>query len=940
MKKFIFCISLVLTGLMTACVDKNEAVDADSKPSWLGESIYQELKSPTQLTGTFNYYLRLVDDLGETETLNHTGSKTVFPANDEAFGRFFQSNPWGVNSYSQLTTAQKKMLLYNSMLDNALLVSMFSNVMSGSESVTRGLAMKHQTSLSVIDSIQHITSDAQIPQNNKYWDKYREDANMYLVSDATPSYMIHFTREHMLNNGITTLGNNSDFAILTGTPYQDGMAYIFDDQIVRSDITCQNGYIHQMKDVIIPPGNMAQMLRADSETKYFSRMLDYFSAPYENTSITDTYNAWARANNKPTIDMVYEMRYFNSDSHHRQDTDPNKLYTIPGQLVYDPGWNQYSPKVLDDGIDYTISDVGSIFAPIDDAVEEFFTEGGEGAYLIDLYCPHKGSNNNAANLVENIDTLFSVRPDIICDIVNSHMFASFSENVPSKFATILSDASEYKGIELGLVKDRADGRKDIKMANNGVIYKMTTLYSPDKYQSVWAPAIFYPDMGVMNWAVEDDEQLGVSHHYYLMAMKANYAFFIPDDSAFFSKYYVDPVYLGHDEPRVLKFSYDGSRSKAERVRAVAYKYNPVTGEVGDIINNGAIVDRSQWKSLMVDILNYHTVVLNDGETLGSKNFYKTKHGGTVRVTGGTVGSQVMSGQQIDNGVPASNITEVYREKNGAAYRIDNVIQAPRNSVSKTLQNYSQFSDFYDLCAGFSAAPDLLEWAGISSEKNEFGISEQDSYIIFTSDNPNASTSQPTGNCLDENVKMFNTFNYTLYAPNNTAMQKAFAAGLPSWDDIIAIREEAEENDYTGGQLESVKQRAHDMIDMVRDFTRYHFQGVSVYADNVVEGGRYNSLSTDELGLAIPLNLTGGGGVLTVTDATGVAHAINASDTSMKSNLMARDYWFTSSRATAREIYTSSFCVVHEISEPLNSGRLGITWSAPRHAKGKQISKRK
>ena len=94
MKKFLFCISLALAGLMTSCIDKYEEVDADSKPSWLGESIYAELKNPNQerLTGTFSTYLRLVDDLGYGEVLSRTGSKTVFPANDEAFQRFFSSN--------------------------------------------------------------------------------------------------------------------------------------------------------------------------------------------------------------------------------------------------------------------------------------------------------------------------------------------------------------------------------------------------------------------------------------------------------------------------------------------------------------------------------------------------------------------------------------------------------------------------------------------------------------------------------------------------------------------------------------------------------------------------------------------------------------------------------------------------------------------------------
>ena len=96
MKKIFFCVSLVLTGLMSSCVDKYEEVPSDEKPSWLGGSIYSELQTPdqTKLTGTFNTYLRLVNDLGYSEIMDRTGSLTVFPANDEAFARFFASNDW------------------------------------------------------------------------------------------------------------------------------------------------------------------------------------------------------------------------------------------------------------------------------------------------------------------------------------------------------------------------------------------------------------------------------------------------------------------------------------------------------------------------------------------------------------------------------------------------------------------------------------------------------------------------------------------------------------------------------------------------------------------------------------------------------------------------------------------------------------------------------
>ena len=90
MKKLFLCASFACLGLFSSC-QKDELVPEDSKPEWLGSSIYEELKSATHLTGTFDTYLRLVKDLGYDEVLSRTGSKTIFPANDDAFARFFAS---------------------------------------------------------------------------------------------------------------------------------------------------------------------------------------------------------------------------------------------------------------------------------------------------------------------------------------------------------------------------------------------------------------------------------------------------------------------------------------------------------------------------------------------------------------------------------------------------------------------------------------------------------------------------------------------------------------------------------------------------------------------------------------------------------------------------------------------------------------------------------
>ena len=127
MKKLFLYASLLCLGIVSCT--KDYVVPEGDLPSWLGESIYKELQQPKELDGTFNTYIRLIDDLDYANVLNKTGSKTIFPANDEAFERFFKdgNNKFGAKSYDDLTRSQKAELLFSSMLDNAILVGTLSN---------------------------------------------------------------------------------------------------------------------------------------------------------------------------------------------------------------------------------------------------------------------------------------------------------------------------------------------------------------------------------------------------------------------------------------------------------------------------------------------------------------------------------------------------------------------------------------------------------------------------------------------------------------------------------------------------------------------------------------------------------------------------------------------------------------------------------------------
>ena len=916
------CAAAACSGLF-GCSDNYDLDDEGNSPSWLGSSIYAALENPNQevLTGQFSNYLRLVDDLGYAEVLGKTGSKTVFPANDEAFERFYRDNAWGVSRYEDLTEAMKKQLLYTSMLDNAILIEMLSNVSSGSSSdpIDRGIALKHTTTVNVIDSITQLHGRAEMPANNSHWDRYGSET-MDIVCDATRPMMVHFTSEQMTANNITTLGEGSDFEIITGDAYTEGAAYVFRNKVVNADVTCQNGYIHQVEDVLVPPGNVAEVIRKSGESNYFSRMLDRFCAPYENSTVRTNYNDYARANGlAEKSNTVYEWRYFSERSKSKNagvNKDPDGNTISDDQLLpFDPGWNEYTNAAT--GSD-ALSDLCAMFVPTDAAMERYFLPGGKGAFLIDQYGK---LSNTRENLNQNID---SIPMNIVQAFLSNLMNGSFVSSVPSKFDNIMNDASDVMGLKIDSLNKNADGTYNVKIANNGVVYMLNTVFAPTKYEAVSAPALLSDNMRVMNWAIQDKSTLSQNFYAYLLAMTANYALFIPDDEAF-GRFYIDPAYLGHEMtsagegPRALHFYYDTSRSPY--LFCSEWSYDPTTNMVGDSLG---LVGVANVKTQLVDILNYHTVVLNTGEKMGENRYYKTKHGGEIEVAG-PVGNitTVRSGAQIDNGLEQSNVSQVYNQENGTTFRIDHVIQAPQNSVYKILSTTEDFRQFFNLCQSNS---DVMSWAGISTTENTYGTTEQDKYNVFVSNKG-----------LDYNVKFFNTYNYTVYVPNNAAMEKAYAAGLPTWDDLVALQNsmaEKEMMDENDPEVVAAKEKAKLMIEEINHFVRYHFQDNSIYVDNTIETGAFQSQCADTLGIYQKLTVGGGNGQIIVTDARGTSHTISSSNGTI--NKMARDYVFDAVATRATGISTSSFAVIHEIKEPLNyhetTDRFDGDWQSARSMK--------
>lgn len=924
------CLAFVCGGFI-ACKDDYDLDDEGNYPSWMGGSIYQALKNPQslngsggqKLTGTFKTYLRLIDDLNYAETLNKTGSKTIFPANDSAFARFFRNNQWGVGSYEELSDPQKKQLLYASMLDNAVLVEMLSNVSDNSQkpavNVIQGMALKHATGINVLDEIEHLTNKDSLPQNNSHWAPYY-DKGIYFVADATNQMMVHFTQEQMTANGITTSGtdgNPSDFEVITGMPYDESerSAYIFRNKIISPDVTCQNGYIHQMQDVLLSPGNMAQVIKNNGESNYYSRMLERFSAPYFEQTVTGNYNDYAELYNLPKIDSIYEKRYFSERSHGGAVALTPTGVNVPYKLPFDPGWNEYN----DGTAKSAIANIAAMFVPTDKALWEFFKPDGDGAFLINLFGDYP---NTEENLMANLD---SIPLENVGQIIGNLMAPSFINSVPSKFGTVMDEASDPMGLDYSVLNRNADNTFDVKIANNGVVYMLNKMFAPPSLLCVSAPVSLSNKLRVMNEAIYGDKLHGISglnlnlHFYaYLQAMSANYGLFIPMDEAFFNNYYIDPSSLNQQQSRVLQFSYT---AKSPYIKCDAYSYDKATGTVGSLLKEN--LNANEYKSLLTDILNTHTVVLSKDEKMGLNHFYKTKNGGAIEIHFEN-DSTVSSGAQIANHsskfvpLPASKVLETWEQKNGTAYIIDRVIQPSLESVYTVLNSNPDFSEFCKLCSNPNMDQILAFASDRMTVKNETSGKQ---YLV-------AYHPFVIGG-IDNNVNYFKSYNYTVYAPDNTAMQKAFSRGLPRWEDLQVIYDEY------GDDLESLKlgvemseelkdkiQRARDsvlvMVNEINDFIRYHFQDNSVFADNYITEGDYSTACSDSLGISNTLNVTGGNGKLFIKDklgqVTGQSIQIDVNDATKMTNKMARDYVFKSGD---NSLLTSSFATIHQISTPLS-----------------------
>lgn len=957
---------------------KDDYMWDDGNPSWLGSSIYEYLDSK----GNYTNFVKLINDLGYKEVLARTGSKTLFVADDDAFTTFYQENPWGVHSYSELTLSQKKLLLNNAMINNAYLLEMMSSMQAGNgtnDTPVKGQCLRRNTAGTVLDSVPHLLpEDMPItynPTDKDYWAPYRDNnKDLYIALDNTAAMMTHFLPAQMALKSIT----DEDFHIITGQTRDKNDAFIYDCKVLEQDITCQNGYVNRLDKVLLTPPNIAELLRTNGMTNIFSHMMDRFSAPFYNADLTYSY----QLNYGNDVDKVYEKRYFSERSKNGKldkytDPDnPNLTEQVNYSLKFDPGWNGYNMDLFSKE-----QDMAAFFCPTDEKlIPYFFSPNGGGYFLMQAYAPDMlnelGENPTDMELINK--ALDMIPRKVIQELINNLMMESFIASVPSKFESIKNTAQDAM---FDANDDYHRGRiNKVLLANNGVIYLMDEVITTPKYAAVLAPAITETDKRIFRYAIEDmtldaSNTLKTYYDSYLLSMSSRFSFFVPSDNEF---WYIDPIsFRGSNAVksgttqlvgRAYKYTWDETKDKVHpTVETYEYLYDvpTKTGSIGSKLAANQSIEREFFSNRLKDMLETHTIVHENNKATGidetetgvecGRHYFYAKNNAVIYVDNANEranGMIVKGGWQLDHNESctvtrfADKSAQTNGYGNGFAYTINQPMVPTIESVYSIMHDNEEFSKFFALC---QTPEDVLDALDVNMEidpedgKEINNPSARNKYYIF---DPNSSglpcyAVNEEGRLAkvadDTNIRFFSNYRYTIYIPTNAAMEEAESKGLPTWDDIkhlLQLDKDEDDREILDEEEEhSRKIKGKAMATAIINFVKYHFQDNSVYSEPLAMNPTAYETGTMDSKTGIYFKVTTSresDGTIKVTDCTGSSCTTNPT----LLNFLARDYITNdaggSLAVVKTKILSSSSAVIHGLDgvlhyKTLTNGRYDSDW---------------
>ena len=416
-----YLLILPLLALFSSC-SRDVFDEYYARPDYLENPIYQRLDE----LGNFKNFTALIEKAGYKDILSKSGYWTMFAPNDAAFTAYFQEK--GISDVTKIDEATAAKIVRYALVYNAF----------------------REDQLSDYQSSQGWVLDNAFRRRTAFYDGYQNkivngtpmvvvDANRnggYFFADNNNKYVTYFTDEYFTAKNLSSFDFNYFYADKEYTGFN-----LFDASVKQADIIAENGIIHEVGKIVLPPLSIGKYLEEDnakgasSNYSEFYKMLEEHLVTYEfNETVTASYKNFTGKS-----DNVY-IKFYN-----------------PG-LVFSPNNENYIKEMDNDGQ----SDAFTMIAP-DNASLETFKK--------DILLKHYPS----------VDKLPLY---VFQDFFNAHMVQN---------AVWPSKAASYtNGLDEDLRFDFNANIIDKKILSNGFFYGSNIVQKSNLFYSVYTSAYLDP----------------------------------------------------------------------------------------------------------------------------------------------------------------------------------------------------------------------------------------------------------------------------------------------------------------------------------------------------------------------------------------------------------------------------------------------------------------
>ncbi|SHG47101.1 Fasciclin domain-containing protein [Flavobacterium fluvii] len=407
---------LPLLALFASC--SQELDPYYERPAGLEDPIYQQLEA----RGNFKSLTALIQKAGYKDILSKAGYWTMMAPNDEAFTKFFQEKGFSdVSKVDSITAAKivKFALIYNAFREEKL-----SDYQSSKGWVVDN-AYRRRTAF--YDGFQSKIVNGQpkvIVGTN------RNGSALYVAGDNNNKYVTYFTNEYFASKRLSA----GDFNYFYPTAEYTGFN-VLDSKVTEADIIAENGVIHELDKVNLPPLNIDQYLEQNPNYSLFRDVIEKNLVRYDfNQQATTAYRNYT----KKTDDVFVKMY------------DPT--------LKFAPNNENYMKAEDNDGQ----ADAYTMIVPENAAFQTFVN----------------------TVLLKNYSAVEKLPIYVFQDLVNAHMVQS------AVWPTLKDDYVNALGEELKF--DFNTDITDKKVLSNGFFYGANKVQKSNLFYSVYTSAYLDP----------------------------------------------------------------------------------------------------------------------------------------------------------------------------------------------------------------------------------------------------------------------------------------------------------------------------------------------------------------------------------------------------------------------------------------------------------------